>query len=351
MIIEGEALREFADRVLQAIGTPADIAAEVATHLVRANLSGHDWHGVARLPDYAAQVERGALDPAARPRIVRQTALVAVYDAQCGFGPFAAATALDWCLERAREAGLAAAAIRRAGSVGRLAEYAERAAQAGALALLTEGVAGPDAGETMLHGGRARFFGANSWAFAAPGGERSLAFEGSTTTVAAFDVLLARAKGERLAPDCLYDRFGRPTTDPDDLAAGGGLVPLGGAVAGHKGVGLSLASALFGGLAGADGANGAGGADGDHIGGVFLEVLDPAAFGPADAYRERVDGALAAAKAVRPVAGHAEVILPGEAEARARQERARTGLRLPATTRSDLAALAQRLGLTLPGGS
>jgi LDH2 family malate/lactate/ureidoglycolate dehydrogenase len=341
MIVQGEPLRRFADVILQGMGAPPDVAAEVATHLVRANLSGHDAHGVCRLPEYAALAEAGELRPAARPAIVRETAVAALFDARHGFGQHAAAVALDWCLARAHGAGVAVAAVRRSGDVGRLAEYAERAAEAGVLAIVTAGSAGPDAGETMLHGGRTRFLGANSWAFAAPGRRRWLAFEGSTSTVAAGEVLLARAKGEPLPPDCLYDRFGRPSTDPADLAAGGGLVPLGGAVAGHKGMGLAFASALFGGLAGGD-------EEAAGIGGVFLEVVDPAAFGDTDAYQARVERTLVAAKSVRPVAGRSEVLLPGEPEARSRTDRGRTGVRLPETTWADLGALAARFGVEVP---
>lgn len=341
VIVQGEPLRRFADVVLQCLGAPADVAAEVATHLVRANLSGHEGHGVGRLPEYASRVDRGELDPAGRPVVLREAAAAALFDARWGFGQYAAAVALDWCLERTRTTGLAAVAIHGAGDVGRLADYVERAAEAGALAIVTAGAAGPGAGETMLHGGRTRFLGTNAWAYGAPGRERSLAFEGSTSTVSAAEVLLARAKGEPLAADCLYDRFGRPSTDPDDLALGGGLVPLGGAVAGHKGMGLGFASALFGGLAG-DGEETAG------MGGVFLQVVDPAAFGDPGAYLDRVDRTLAAAKASRPMAGRREVLLPGEPESRSRLERARAGLRLPETTWADLSALAARFDLALP---
>lgn len=342
MIVQGEPLRRLVDSVLQALGADADVAAEVATHLVRANLSGQDVHGVARVTHYLDLAEAGSLDPSARPRLVREAQAAALFDAGRGFGQFAAAVALDWCQLRARTSGLAAAAVAGTRDVGRLAEYAERAAAAGMLAVATAGAAGPEAGETMLFGGRTRFLGANPWAFAVPGHKRGLAFDGSTTNISSADVLLIRARGDRLPPDSVYDRFGRTSTDPDDFAAGGGLMPLGGSVAGHKGLGLSLAAALFGGLA-MDGDR-----DAAQLGGVFLIVVDPAAFGDADVYRGRVDATLAAAKASRPGPGRSEVALPGEAEARARSERALAGIRLPETTWAELSAVASRFGITVP---
>lgn len=343
VIVQTEPLRGLAEALLQAMGAPAEAAAEVAGHLVRANLSGQDAHGVARLPDYAALADSGELVPGARPSLVREAPAAALFDAGCGLGQHAAAVALRWCLSRAGGTGVAVAAVRRAADLGRLADYAERAAEAGALAIVTAGAAGRDAGHTMLHGGRTRFFGANPWAFGVPGRTRPLAFEASASTVSAAEVLLARAKGEDVPPDCLYDRFGRPSTDPADLAADGGLVPLGGAVAGLKGVGLAFASALFGSLA-MGGLQPAGGT----VGGAFVAVVDPGAFGDRDGYRDLVEAALASARSTRPGGGRSEVLLPGDAESRARAERSRTGVRLPETTWSDLAATAARLGVPLP---
>jgi LDH2 family malate/lactate/ureidoglycolate dehydrogenase len=165
---------------------------------------------------------------------------------------------------------------------------------------------------------------------------------GATSTVGEADVRLARARGEELPPDCVYDRYGRPSTDPDDLSAGGGLAPLGGAVAGRLGTGLALASALFGGLAMA------GEAAAGPVGGVFVQVVDPAAFGDADAYRARVEGTLHAAAGSRPGAGRGEVLLPGEPERRSRAERRRGGVLLPDATWTDLSALADRFGVPPP---
>jgi uncharacterized oxidoreductase len=349
-------LRGFVDGVCRAMGAPPEVAAEVACHLVRANLSGHDALGVARLPEHVAEADAGTLVPGALPRVLRETTATALIDAGRGFGHHSTAFALAWCLERAASSGIAAAAVRHSSHVGRTGEYADRAAEAGMLAIVTVGAAGPGVGDVMLFGGRDRFFGANPWSFAAPGRSRSLAFDGPTSTVGEHEVRLARAKREALPPDCVYDRYGRPSTDPDDLFAGGGLVPLGGAVAGSRGAGLAFASALLGGLAtigdespslvGVPAAAGAGPAG--RVAGVFVQVVDPAAFGDPGAYRDLVDGVLEAAHSARPGGGRSEVVLPGETETRARAERSRTGIRLSDATWADLGALAERFGVPPP---
>jgi uncharacterized oxidoreductase len=64
--VRAKTLTAFVQSVFAAMGADTEIATEVAQHLVRANLSGHDSHGVIRVPQYVIQAERGELDPAAR---------------------------------------------------------------------------------------------------------------------------------------------------------------------------------------------------------------------------------------------------------------------------------------------
>jgi LDH2 family malate/lactate/ureidoglycolate dehydrogenase len=205
---------------------------------------------VLRIPQYVAQADRGELDPAARPVVLKESGVTALLDGQGGFGHFSTGVALDWAMAHAREHGLAAAAVRHSGHIGRLGEYAERAAGQGLIGVVTVGQAGPDVGVMVLHGGRQRFLGANPWAVGVPAqGRPPMIFDGSTSTIAEGKVRLARAKGVPLPPGCIIDRDGAPSTNPEDFYAGGAIVPLGGAVAGHKGYGLAMASALIGGLA------------------------------------------------------------------------------------------------------
>jgi hydroxycarboxylate dehydrogenase B len=342
VVVREEPLRRFAAAVCEAMGAPAEVAAEVAAHLVRASLSGHDAHGLARLSKYAAEADAGTLVPSALPRVLRESPVTALFDASHGFGPYSTAIALAWCVDRARNGGLAAAVVRRSSDVGRIGDYGERAAEAGMLAVFTAGTAGAGAGDVMLFGGRDRFLGTNPWCVAVPGLDRSMVAAGATSAVGEADVRLARTRGEHLPPDCVYDRYGRPSTDPDDLFAGGGLAPLGGAVAGRLGTGLALASAFFGGLAAV------GEAAGGTVGGVFVQVVDPAAFGDSETYRALVEETLREASASRPGAGRGEVLLPGEPERRSRGERRLTGVLLPDATWTDLSALAARFGVPVP---
>lgn len=353
-----EALEGFAVQLFRAVGADDNAAAEVARHLVRSNLSGHDSHGVIRIPQYIRQIDNGEYVPSGRPEILRETPVAALIDAHRGFGQYSTAFALDWAMRRARQSGIAAAAVRHSTHIGRLGEYTERAGAEGLIAILTVGAGGPGVGGMILHGAKGRFFGANPWSVGIPAlGRPPMMFDGSTSTVAEGKVRVARAKQAQLPPGCIVDREGRPTTDPNEFYAGGALTPLGGDVAAHKGYGLAFASVLLGGLGMID--------DPEYtligasvvqetpdrrgiVAGVFLIVIDPAIFGDAGQYRAMVGEMLSAAKRMPPAEVGEEVLVPGEPEVRNREQRSREGIVLPEATWNDLCVVGDRFGVPLP---
>jgi uncharacterized oxidoreductase len=349
-------LREFVAAVARRMGADADAAGELARHLVGSNLAGHDSHGVIRVPQYVGDTDQGLLVPSARPVLMREGAVAALVDARRGFGQYSTMFALEWATARVRQHGVAMVAVRHSTHIGRLGEYAERAAAEGVIGIVTVGVVGAGIGGVVPFGGRARFLGTNPWALSVPGRKRHFMFDAATSTLAEGKVRVARAAGKPLPPDAIVDPGGHPTRDAEAFYAGGALLPLGGALAGHKGYGLGLASALLGGL----------GMIGDpeptlvgaappetadtrgRIGGVFLQVVDPAAFGDPAGYAELVEEALDAAKRQAPADGIAEVLVPGEPEERARARRSREGIPLPAATWAELGRVAERFGVPLP---
>jgi uncharacterized oxidoreductase len=74
VVVRHEPLSRYLEGVCRALGAADPVASEVAAHLVRANLSGHDALGAARLPDYVAEVDAGTLVPGARAAVLRETA-------------------------------------------------------------------------------------------------------------------------------------------------------------------------------------------------------------------------------------------------------------------------------------
>jgi uncharacterized oxidoreductase len=286
--------------------------------------------------------------------VIHESGAVFVVDARRGFGHFATAFATDHGVEVARRHGVAAGVVRHATHIGRLGHYTERAAAKGCVSIVTVGVAGPGIGMVVPFGGVERFLGTNPWSFGVPAdGRPPLIFDAATSAVAEGKVRVARSKRAQVPAGAIVDADGKPTTDPDKLYDGGGLLPMGG-WAGHKGYGLSFASALIGGLAMiGDSEPTMGGASNlppapGRTAGVFLVIVDPAHFGDAAAYREMVTATMNAIRDVRPQDGVERVLVPGEPEVLMRARRAREGVAIPDQTRDELAEIGDRFGVKLP---
>ena len=85
-IIQADDLEKLVASILAAAGARADYADIVATHLVNANLAGHDSHGVIRTPHYVRSIDQGQLQPTAVPEIVEETASMAQICGNWTFG-------------------------------------------------------------------------------------------------------------------------------------------------------------------------------------------------------------------------------------------------------------------------
>jgi hydroxycarboxylate dehydrogenase B len=340
IFVPAATLEDMARRIFVAAGTPEDSAAHVARHLIKANLSGHDSHGIIRIPAYLSQAKSGRMDLAAKPEIVKEQVSTAVVDGKRGFGHVAASFALEVALKKAEETGIGAVAIRNCNHIGRLGDYSEAAAAKGFIAWVVYGSANPGGGQSAPFGGAQRHFGTNPWSFGIPGKEIDpVVVDFATTVVAEGKVQVARAKHLPLPPGCIVDKDGNPSTNPEDLYAGGMLLPFGG----HKGYGLSVIASFLGAGLTAETAS----TDG-RGGGVFVMAIKPTAFSDEDAYTGTIDSMAAAVKGSPPAPGFSEVMLPGGPEVKSRAERNRDGVPVPADTWEAVAKAAAEVGVEMP---
>lgn len=324
-------------RLLTALGTPDDIAAVVAAALADANLTGHDSHGLVRMPAYAQAVRDGKVKPDAHAAVVARRGATATVDARRGWGQSGARLAADTAADIAGELGVGAVVLQESPHIGRLADYAELIARRGSLAMVVANAWI----NVAPFGGRDRRLGTDPIAFAIPRAQSHppIISDFATSVVAEGKLQVARAYGRSVAPGTILDREGRPTEDPHDFYAGGVLLPA----QGYKGYGLAVAiEALGGALSGMGPAMLADYGDGN---GVFVLAVDIEAFTPLGRFVEQVER-MADALASAPTApGSDEVLLPGELELRTREQRRREGVPIPADTWEAVARLADELGV------
>jgi hydroxycarboxylate dehydrogenase B len=314
-------------------------AQTIARHLVASNLVGHDSHGVIRVSRYIGYWRDGKVRANQGATIAFETDSLALVDGHRGYGQVIGEQAVRIGIDKAKRCGIALVGLRDVGHVGRVGDWAELAAEAGQVSLHFVGTTG--IGALMVpFGGTDRRLSLCVVAAGIPrGGRPPVIYDIATSMVAEGKVFVARNKGVPMPEGHLLDKHGRPTTDPNDLYAGGALLPFGG----HKGSGLAIVADL---LAGA--LTGAGCSQRrapDMINTMCSIHIDPDRLPDRAAFDAEVDAFLEWVKASPPAEPGGEVLLPGDIERRTREERLRHGIPLDDTTIGEITEAAVSVGM------
>jgi hydroxycarboxylate dehydrogenase B len=321
---DAESLTALAYGIIKAAGwTDAD-AAELARHLVLANLSGHDSHGMGMLPVYVTAISEGLLSPDAKPRTRIEAAPFLVIEADVALGQPVAANATRRACAMAKGGGIAVLNLLNAHHMGRIGHYAEMAAAEGLVSMFWVNVAGRPP-IVAPHGAREARFGTNPHTIGVPNGDTPLILDFATSRMAHGKARVAHNKGERAQPGYLIDHEGQPTTDPSVVLEPplGALLPFGD----HKGAGIALmAEILSAGLSG-----GPTMPTTPHrariINSLFGIFIDPARLDPDQDGQTGRSAALADfVRSAVPRDGVEAVLAPGDKERATRIVRARDGI-------------------------
>ncbi len=248
-IIDATHLRTLQRDLYSAAGFPEDQAHIVADHLVDANLYGHDSHGVIRTPGYIRAIISGNIKPVHELKIIRETPVSAVIDAERTIGIVVAHKAMQMATDRALEHTIGAIAVHRSSHIGRLGDYPPKAAERNCIGLLMLNGGGRF---TAPFGGTSRRLPPNPIAFSAPTPNGPpLMLDITTSMSAGGKVDVYRARGQQTPDGWLIDADGNPVNDPNRFKGNGdavAMLPLGGPQ-GHKGYGLGMMiDAIAGGL-------------------------------------------------------------------------------------------------------
>ena len=343
-------LRAFITLAFERVGVPASDAAIAADVLVEADLRGVESHGVARLHHYLDRIRRGLTTPLARLTVLRESPTTLALDAQNSLGMPAAYQAMQRCIERATQYGVAAVTVRTGNHFGIAAYYAMLALPHDLI-----GLAMTNASPIVVpFGGTQPMLGTNPQAWAIPcGDEPAIVLDMATSAVSLGKIELALRSGKPLPSGWALGADGQPTSDAAEALEVRSLLPLGGLSegVGYKGFGLALiVEALTYALAGAAmsldiiGVQ-ARGAQASNIGHFFAAVRVDGFRDPAE-FKRDMDTLVQTMRRCPPLPGVERVLVPGEKEHLASLERRRTGIPLAPEVTASLSAIAADLGIT-----
>ena len=343
MTLSSESLTAFAYQLLTAAKVSHPKAEIVAKSLVAANLRRVDSHGLQLLPFYIDLILMGNIDIHTDGRVVSESGACTIYDAQNGIGQWISSLCCDHAIRLAQAHGLGMVVARESNHFGAAAFWAQRMSSAGMLGIVmcnASPLVAPWQGKDPR-------FGTNPICMSVPGPDTWL-LDMATTTVALGKILNAQFHGRETIPaDWAMDKEGVPTTDTQ-TALSGLLMPLGG----YKGSGLAMMIEILCGVLG-------GGAMCTELGGIrvqgqpmrtsqFFLAIDVARFMPLPEFEGRMRTLVAMVKSSKTAQGFEEVLVAGEPEWRAEEERGRDGIPLSDGVWQNLVAAAEKLGVALP---
>ena len=168
--IAADVLQRFGTGVMLALGCAPAIAAEIAEHLVEADLAGVYSHGIFRLDWYAERAAAGKFDASALPVLGRAEGGGALVDGGNNLGMPAFRLATDHLIDEARARGVAAVGIANVDHTGRIGAFVKRGADAGCLTIMFGGGSRKDWRQVAPYGGARAVLPTNPYAFGIPGG-------------------------------------------------------------------------------------------------------------------------------------------------------------------------------------
>lgn len=338
-------LMRFAQALLVEAGVAADRAAVIAHFLVEADLMGHTTHGLALLGPYLDELAAGNMARTGDPELVRDTGACVTWDGGTLPGVWLTAAAIDLALARAPTYGTATVVIRRSHHIACLGAFLTRATDRRCMILLT--CSDPAGASVAPFGGISAVFTPDPLAVGIPtGGDPILIDTSASITTNGMSNRLHK-QGRTFPHPWLQDAAGTPSDDPAALFTDppGTLLPAGGLDHGQKGYAMALmVEALTQGL----GAHGRAEAPKGWGASVFVQVIDPTAFGGLAGFERETAWIAEACRQARPRPGVERVRLPGEAALARKREAEATGASLYPGIMDSLAARGGKVGIAAP---
>ena len=235
---------QLANKTLLANGCDQENANILSETIMKAERDGSLSHGLFRLPAYVAGLKSKKIDGKARPEIKKISPNVIKVLGKHALAPMVLKVGIPELVKAAKETGVAILAITNSHHMAAMWPETEAIAEEGLVAFACTSY------KPMVApaGAKKALFGTNPISFAWPRpGKTPVVYDMATASMAMGEVQVAAREGHKVPIGTGLNKDGKETTDPNEIAKGGVILPFGG----YKGSGIAmmvelLAGALLG---------------------------------------------------------------------------------------------------------
>jgi len=330
-LFHAEDLKAYIIRFFTRLNVPEKHAVTSAEILTSADLRGVSSHGIIRLHSYyGSRILKGLIDPLSPFSVARETSTTLLMDGGNGLGMVVGYDAMQRCIEKASQSGVAFVSVRNSNHYG-IAGYYAMMALAHDMIGISFTNAQPLVAPTYA---RAPMLGTNPIAVAAPAlHQRPYVLDMATSIVPIGKVTVYDKSGYSMPEGWGIDREGQVTSDPKKVLQGGALMPLGGIdlMRGYKGYGLALLVDIFSGILSGAATSlqvGAPGRDEPANVGHFFAAVRIDAFRAPQDFKTDLDQLIQTLKDAPKATGQDRIYIHGEKEFELAEKNAREGIPL-----------------------
>lgn len=214
-------------------------ARPMADVLLFGQLSGKTSHGIIRL--LVGESSILALNPKNKPKIINKSKHSSLIIGNGNPGMLVGPLAMHKVMQIAKNQGVGIVGTKdTSSSSGCLSYYLEKIASENLIGIIMA----QSPPSTPVSGGIEPLFGTNPMSFGIPSNPHPFIFDMATSAISFGALLKAKTLGQKIPTNVAIDKYGDPTTDPDE-AMQGATLPFDNS---YKGVGLAMIVEILSGL-------------------------------------------------------------------------------------------------------
>ena len=325
VLVSEKTARAGTQAIFEKMGLPSDEAKSCADVLITSDLRGCESHGISNmLRAYVESYSNGSYNARPKVKTVRESSVTATWDGDQGLGLHLGPNAMNLAIEKAREHGMGAVAVKNTAHFGMLAYYVLQAIQQDMIGMAMVSAGG---GAMLPVHGAEPAFGTQPIAWGAPANKMPpFVFDVATTQVAANKLALTRRIGSKIEPGWIANLDGSPIMEAVDVPEFGQfkMLPFGGIRenGGHKGYGFAAIADIMSGILSGNGP----GFIADRSYSFFVMAFNVDAFLDVDDFKDDMDKLLHKLANTKPAPGHERVFYAGLPEHEETEIRQKNGI-------------------------